>query len=269
MNIFESENFRDILKTCATERNLPLRQIALQTQIHPSYFSRVMTGNAVFSPEQIYRIVHLFGFDKVETDYMLLLIEYEASADKLHRQFTQRKIKELRQSQLQLVNRLSSEQAIRHSPETDQTTYYEDIMIAMVHMHLTIDSLRKQPVQVQNLLGLSAKRFNEILHKLERLDLIERKGEQVLLKKNFVHLDPQHPISVQNHVNWRLHAIQNLAARDKKPDDYHLSVAISADPDAKEKIKEAIVRLALEIEAIVKKAKSEAAVYYLGFDLYE
>ena len=107
------------------------------------------------------------------------------------------------------------------------------------------------------------------LKKLLSLGLVEVSASgDYKISKPSIHLDESHPISVENHKNWRLETISHLTRRESQPSDYHLSAVFSCDDGTKIKIREKIQQLIVDIQALVNQSEASDGPHHLMLDLY-
>jgi hypothetical protein len=85
-NIYKHLEYREIIRSRAKNVGLTFKSLADFALTHTSYFSRVLAGGANFSQEQGYLIAQALEFSVEETDFFLLLIEFESSSNSHHRQ---------------------------------------------------------------------------------------------------------------------------------------------------------------------------------------
>ena len=96
MNLSTFDNYRELIKSLFKAEGLSYRQVCQKTNIHSSYFSRVMSEKADFSQEQIYLIGKVCKLSGWELDFLLLLVERDSSSLKIHSQYIDKKIKAIR-----------------------------------------------------------------------------------------------------------------------------------------------------------------------------
>ena len=100
-------------------------------------------------------------------------------------------------------------------------------------MFLSVDKYRANPNLILKKLSINESKLNEEIRKLEGLKIIDCKNGLIENLKRFVHLDATHPVSVQNHINWRLESINHLTKRELNPSDFHLSASFNSDEKTK------------------------------------
>ena len=79
MHLSTFDHYRELIKSLSKRETLTFRQICQITNIHSSYFSRVMNERADFSQEQLFLIGKSLKLSGWELDFLLLLGERDPS----------------------------------------------------------------------------------------------------------------------------------------------------------------------------------------------
>ncbi len=278
ISVYKFKNAIQLIAVKTKVLGLTYREIAEESRIHASYFSRVMMGKANFSTDQLFRIGEKLKFQSDELDYFLVLGSFELAITSSEKNYFSEKIKRVQHEKLKISERLDSKKVEIHRSAAEELRfeiYYQDALTAEVHMWLTIDEYKINPSWIANQLKISQARLEKELLKLEKLNLLKRKQGKIIEVLSDLHLGEDSPISYRNHINWRLKAIQNLesgsAAEDSaelKSTDYHLSVAFSADRETKEELRALIQDFILEAKKKVGFCSKPTEVYHLMLDLF-
>ena len=267
MDFFERTDCRDIIKSSAEGSGITSKSIAAAVQIHSSYFSRVMQGKADFSGDQLFKIGKVLKLNDDKMDYVLALGEKSRSSHHNYEGYCEDKIHKLRRKHLKVAGRLKKVDTNLSSELT--STYYEQAITAKIHMFLTIAKYRNNPSLIAKKLFISDSKLASEINKLVELGLVESDPEKgVRVVKPSIHLDESHPISVENHKNWRLETISQLTRRESQPSDYHLSAVFSCDEETKALIREKIQKLIVDVQGLISASKESEGPYHLMLDLY-
>lgn len=265
MNIdpFKYSDYRNLVKDLSKAHGLTFKILAANSRIHTSYFSRVMQGNADFSPEQLYLVGQGLKLSEEALDYLLLLGEWSSSASSEHKAFIKRKLNQIQKEKLRLKEKLKGDH--KELTEEDIEVYYRSPLTAKVHMFLTIKRFQDNPHLIASRLFISERELENELSKLRSLKLINKKNK---ILKFGVHLEESHPASPRNHANWRLESVQRLIREKTLPSDYHLSVLFSCDENTKIKIKEEFKNFTLKARELIEDCHDPNEIYHLSMDLY-
>jgi transcriptional regulator with XRE-family HTH domain len=264
--IYKYLDYREAIKDLSKINRISYKSLASSARIHTSYFSRVMQSKAGFSREQLFLIGQDLQFNAEQLDFFMVLGEYDNSSLADHRQYLLGKIKKIQDDKNRLINNLPMES--KELTAEDKSIYYQESMTAKVHMLLTIDKYRANRSMIAKKLSITDHKLDRELEKLAGLNLIEFKGREIELLKSSVHLEEADPLSLQNHINWRLETIHYLTKRYTNPSDYHLSAMFSCDEESKNKIKEEFKHFIIKVQQTVKESKNNDEAYFIGFDLY-
>lgn len=268
-DIFLIESVSEIVSQLCTYIGSSYRQIATNAGIHPSYFSRVMTGKAHFSQDQLFTIARLLKIGASEIEYLLLLGSWEASAEREHKEFLKQRLLTFRKKAGKATEKLKQLGTEVVEVSSDLASYYDEPLTAKIHMALTIDKLRKNLPAIATLFGIADETLHEHIIKLNALGLVSFEGtERIKVLQSSVHLDESNPLSRRNHLNWRHEIISKLWNRGISASDYHASVTFTANEATKKRAKAILKDALVAIGSEVDRSRTEENVYILGIDLY-
>ena len=120
-----------------------------------------MVQKADFSEEQLYLIAGVLGFDAEQTDYFLLLGQYDRSAHHKHKKYIRDKMK--------IIQRRKTKTSERHQTNslTDDpdhvALYYSDIHLSQIHMYLSLAKFANNPSLIQQELNLKKESLDHYL----------------------------------------------------------------------------------------------------------
>lgn len=260
-------DYRVLIRDLCRYKKISYRYLAQKTQIHTSWFSRVQSGNADFSPEQLYALAELLDIISWELEYLLLLGDYSRSGYHQHKSFVLQKIKSLQKKHQKVINRLSD--TPEHLSESSRNLYYQEAITAKIHMYLTIPEYCRNVSKLSKVLKISREKLGSELDKLSSLGLIKVHDGVVEVLSYSVHLDEDDPASWSNHINWRLDAIQCLTRRDSSCDeDYHFSSAFGSNPEIRRFVRERLRQLVVDTQKKISESDDCYQICYFGLDLY-
>lgn len=265
-NIFEYLDYRPLIRDFSKSMGISYKSLSNAARMHGSYFSRVMKENAIFSPEQLYAIGKNLKFSQEEIDFLLLLGDYNNSGDNEHRVFLKSKVLKVQKEKAKLLNKFKEKTTELTQSEVD--LYYREAVTAKIHMLLTLAKYRENPALICKKVFISEVKLESELKKLSDMGIVERRGSEIKILRNNVHLDEAHPASMQNHINWRLQTINHLNQRGHDPSDYHLSASFSCDEATKNRIKEIFKDFVAKAQGEVRSCKNAQDVYFIGMDLF-
>ncbi|MFW7381769.1 MAG: DUF4423 domain-containing protein [Oligoflexus sp.] len=265
--VFRYQCYRELIRDYARFKSLSYRSLATAAHIHTSYFSRVMAGATDFSADQIFKITKAMQIQEHEIEYILLLGEWSRASHHEHGSFIKKRIEYLQEEYCKLADQL---QGIAVKLDEDAIkAYYSDIRLAKVHMLLMIPRYQQNLRLVARQLRISETELQKLLQQLHQLDVICWEKGRLRRVKSSVHLDEHHPISLLNHKNWRIDALQHLNTCERKPSDYHFSATFTCDESTKIKIKDILKAAIIQAQKLVADCPCDEESYALTIDLYQ
>ncbi|HYX32809.1 MAG TPA: DUF4423 domain-containing protein [Oligoflexus sp.] len=265
-NIYGYQCYRDVIRAVVKGQGTSYRAIASATQIHTSYFSRVMAEGAEFSADQLFKICKALQLQEAETTYVLLLGDMSRSSHHDHKVFLKQKLEAIQEKHLRLADQLQGDITSLEAEQIEM--YFHDVRLAKIHMLLTIPRFRMHPQQISKRLGLSESELTRLLERLQKLGLVRLQKNAVTHVEQNVHLDEHHPLSLINHKNWRIDCLHHLNTGEREPHDYHFSATFSCDADTKGRIKEILKDAIIQAQRQVSECARVENAYVLTLDLY-
>ena len=274
MNMFLESNYRQIISSFIDERKkinpaITYQALADAVRIQKSYLSKVMNGRADFNTDQLFMATRFLDFNKEQSEFLQLLLEYERSVYPERREVLKEEIEKIQEEKRDVKNALGKKIKEMGAGEYDASIYAEYYMepsIQLVHVMLTIDHFRKNPSEIKEHLNIKEKRFSEILNKLSKMELIQiQDGEIDILERN-LHLPKDSKLTFPNQVFLRQRGLERC--RELEPSDRTMFMAtFSSNPKAIKKLKEKFNEFIQEARELSSKGKSTDC-YQLVFDLF-
>ena len=195
---------------------------------------------------------------------MALLLEFARSAHAARKSELKEKIRAVQARHLRSEEHLRA-RAVQISSEGIQE-YYLDPLHQIVHVCLTVERYQKEPELLAEALKLRPERVVSLIQTLERLGIVERKGNKVIPRINGIHLPQDSPVFASWRSQLRTRSFQCL--QDAKPGEaYSFSVVFSADPATREKLQALFLDYLKSVEGLVDQAQC-VDVYQMNFDLH-
>jgi uncharacterized protein (TIGR02147 family) len=264
LNIFETDDYRPylIFRLGEHRRTGAKSAAAVAIGCHTTYLSQILGGRADLSLEQADLMNTFLGHAKEEAEFFLLLVlKARAGTASLRAHFAEQIAAHLQkrtviQERIKKSTRVSSE---------DESRFYSSWAYGVVHVLVSIPELRSREA-VAAYLKLPLEKITEILEFLERIGMIERRGEFFQHSTQMVHLGRDSANIVKHHLNWRLRSMR--AIEEKSGSELHYSAAISLSREDAMKIKQLLVDSLQKNLEIIGASKEEVAYGY-AFDFFE
>lgn len=269
LNIFIESNYRFILRQVVEQRKgidsaFSFQTIAEATRITKSYISKVTTGKAHFSADQLFVVCEHLCFTELQIRYTMLLLEHERSTNRRRREALQRELQAIRDQALDSREHLKA----RPDSLSDDSLrdYYIDPFHQIVHICLSIPRYQSDPVRLASDLDLSVSDLREIIDRLERLGIVEQHAGKIRTLIKSIHLPRASPAFKPWRNQLKLLCLERLSRRSRR-DDYSFSVTFSATERVRDKIKSDFLDMLKRTEELVQGARQEET-FQMGFDLF-
>lgn len=241
-----------------------LSGLADQAGLQASYLTNVIKGRAHFSADQLRAIADAMKLSQVESEYLLLLLEWERSSYPPRKKDLSKCIEEIRRKNLSSIRYVTT----KESPlsEKQQETYYLDPNVELLHMYLGVPRLSQEIKEISKSLAVTEEFIRETLKFLESTGLVEvRKGRWV---KNPVkqHLPEDSPICRPHQSLVRFKSLDHIQKIPKEK-KYSFMATVTMDEEARLKIQAAYLSFLKEAQNIVEKSEPEG-IYQIQFDMF-
>lgn len=262
MSIFEHASYIDVLREYLQigDRGYQNR-LAKAAQVHPSYFSRVLSEKVHLSPEQGFRLAQFWGLTEQERDYFENLILMARAGDPGYRAQLERRVKTARADALELQNRLSAT-----PQETGEgNIYYVHWLYSALHILLTVPGFQSASALAKRLL-LPVGVVEAHLRQLAELGLVRLKGTHWEVTDKNVILSRANWMARLQHSNWRVKNLERLGG--SFPNDISYTGIHSLSRADLEKLRARLREFFVETDALVRPSREETVAVFCA-DLYE
>jgi uncharacterized protein (TIGR02147 family) len=153
-----------------------------------------------------YELTKIMSLSPHETEYYLLLVQYENSSIESYRQHIQSKIQSIKIEATQVKHRVSQDVKIS---EQAKAQFYSHWHYSAIRLATDIPDLNTPKALSENL-GIELKRVSEILEFLVTNKLVTQEGGKFSLAASNTHLDSNSPWIYNRQLQWRLKSIQSM-----------------------------------------------------------
>lgn len=229
-SVFEFQNYVKYLieyeKSLGGSRKGFRQKLALAAQCQPSFVSQVLKGDQNFSQEQALGISRSLSHTSTETDYFLMLIQFQRAGSIDLQKYLLEKLQNLSSQAQDLKNHIQNEGALDSERER---IYYSSFLYAAIHVFCTMGPSSLQTICLG--LRVSPDQVSPILSNLVEWGLIRKtvNGENLYIASDMKwHLPRNSPSLNQHHLNWRLRNIENL--QFSRPENLNYTAVLSLSP---------------------------------------
>jgi uncharacterized protein (TIGR02147 family) len=209
-----------------------ISQMAEACGCQKSHLSRVLSGKFDLTLEQAAGLSDYFGFDEIESEYFLYLVQYVRAGTKQLKQKIARRIEHIRREQEDLSKRLNRP-AI--GVEEIEIIYYSAWYWSAIHILASIPSFQNVKAMALKL-SLTEELVQNCLEILEQYNLVMRFGTIWKTTSTTIHLSRKSSLIALHHNNWRSRAVLN--AQESKDRGLHFTIVQSVSKSDFEKIKQ-------------------------------
>jgi transcriptional regulator with XRE-family HTH domain len=248
------------------KRAITLKKIAKRIRIQYTYLSKALNDpRAHLSEDRLFRLCRLLELGLEETDFVLLLREYETAEDPEWREHLFSRVERLRRART-----LEADVQEFHTAKLDrEMDYLFDPLAKVVLISLFIPEYLKNPRLLCPQLGITPARLRLVLQRLADVGHIELDesgtGVRKLLRSH-IHYGRDHPL-MRVHQSLLKTMIHSQLLRVPEEDKHSLLVTLTLDRAGFEAAKEEFQKYLKALEGIAKRSKDEGA-YQLSFDLF-
>lgn len=237
--------------------------LATYLNCRPGFVSQVLKGESThFSLEHILKTCQFFKLDAAETNYLLLLGQFEkAGSHELQAHF---------KAQLQAIqdeHRKIKSKVQAHGPQLSEAAmgiYYSHWAYTAVHMLPVLTEFRSVAT-IAKRLKLTEDVVSVMVEFLVNNGLLAREKDQLVLGKMRMHLPQSSPLVRNLHQNWRLRAVESLAA--PHAEDLHYSVMMTLAKKDISQMRQMLLDFIKEKEKVLIPSPDEEAVV-MNLDLF-
>lgn len=237
-------------------------RMATAAQVHPSYFSRVLSGRVHLSSEQAFRLARFWGLNERERAYFELLVLLARSGDADYRASLERRAKVMRDEASELENRVEA----RTQETGEGNVYYANWLYSALHMLLTVPELATSKALAKRL-RLPVTEVELGLRQLAALELVREVADgKWAVTENNVLLGRSNWMARLQHSNWRIRALERLGRAVDGDVNYTGVHSLSARD--LERLRRRLKDFFVEIDALVRPSKEETVAVFCA-DLFE
>lgn len=173
-------------------------------RIHPSMLSQVLNGAVDLSLEQAQNVCEFFTLNELETEYFIILVEYERAGTKSLKDHFNRVLQKQKESSKQLSKRLEFDLVL---DEKAQAQFYSHWSYSGISLLSSIPEYQNIDA-IAEFIGLPKKKFKKIIDFLIQSQLCIIEDGKIMMGKARTFVDSDSLFTQRHHTNWRLKSIQ-------------------------------------------------------------
>lgn len=209
MSLFTHDDYRGYLK--AYLRALPkqgrgeLTRIAAHLKVNTTLLSQIFAGTRDLNLEQALDLSEYLGHSELESEYFLLLIQFERAGSRNLKQHMSKKIEALKKDALKLAKRVEHQKSLS---EADRAVFYSSWIYSAVHLFCSVKDKGVTADEIAERFQQSRPRTAEVLRFLTQAGLIVEENLKYKIGTQTTFIEQGSPHLLKHHANWRVRAIQ-------------------------------------------------------------
>lgn len=263
--VFAFEDFRDYLR-CYIETQPKkgwgtISRVAKHLRVQPSLVSQIISGLKPISVEQAIALSAFLGLNELETDYFVLLVEFDRAGSQQAKLYFRKKLESEKRRSLDLSRRVQKQTILS---QADQAVFYSSWLYPAIRLYCSLGSGLTLD-EVADRFALSRERASRILEFLCNTGLCVKRGHVYAMGPQITHLDRESPFISRHYVNWRSKSLQKSDSLNE--DELMYSAPFSISRKDFELLRERLVLFIQEFLKTVQESDPEE-IACLNLDLF-
>lgn len=210
MEIYKYKDYSEVLEHWLREQPKEGRgvaqRIAKALNISSVLVSQILNGQRTLQMDYAFNLAKFMGLTSSETDYFLLLVQYENAGVDSYKKHLMKRIDVIHSSNTEIKNRVSQD---IHLNEEDKAQFYSHWHYSTIRLLTDIPG-RNTVTAISQYLELPAVRVSEILEFLTRCKLCVLENGKYKMAVRNTHLSADSPWVYSRQLQWRQRAIQSM-----------------------------------------------------------
>lgn len=227
----------------------------------PSYLSQVMSGKAHLTEDHVAGMAGFVGMSKLETDYLLCLVQTERAASVQLKAFLRSKADDLRARQNELRERIPN---VKKSKPDIEKFYFSSWYWSAIHVATSVPEYQTAEALAERF-ALPLVKVREVLEKLQSIGFVALEHSRWKYKTGAAHLAREAVMTELNHTHWRHRAVRDIQI-DTGESLHYTSVVAMTKADAL-KMREVLIQTIAKTRTISDPSECEE-VYCFDMDFF-
>ncbi len=266
MEFYRYEDYRELLQDWLKSQPKAGRGIAQRLAEHlrvsTVLVSQVLNGSRSLQPEYAYGLAQFMGLTPNETEYFLLLVQYENAGTAEYKAHLKKRIESSQTSALQVKNRVTKD--IQLSEEA-KAKFYSHWLYSAVRLLTDIPDLQT-PRALAKALNLDGARVSEILEFLVEQKLCLQESGKYKMAVRSTHLENGSPWIYSRQLQWRQKGLQEMEKAGQNSLFYTGPMVLSEKD--KVWVREQLIQIIRTVTERVRNSPSESLMC-LNLDWFE
>ncbi len=220
--------------------------------MHATLVSQVISGSKNFTEEQTLSVCEFLGIPKIESQYLLTLVQIErAGTVQLKNHYVEFK-KQIQKKSLQVSQRVKKN---RDLTESEKAVFYSSWIYSAIQVSTTLLNETVDFTFICDRFNLDQAKARKIINFLIDTQLIREKEGLYTAGATSTHLDNESAFIVRHHANWRIKAIQS--SENLNDTELMYSANFSVSKKDFNRLREEMIQTIQRFLSIVKDSPAE------------
>lgn len=266
ISIFDFKEYPQFLRKYLAEQpkqgHGSLSKWASELRVSTTLMSQIVSGKKPMSLEVAIGLAIVIGLAEKETDYLVLLVEWEHAGTRTLKDYIYKRIETAQAASRMLKNRI--EQVEELSDEA-KARYYSSWIYAAIRNFIATEPEISHDALADRL-GITRPRATEALEFLQEQALIERTKNGWKIGARSLYLTSDSPLVIKHHNNWRIKGMQKMDNRDES--EMFFTSPMSLSENAATQLRKKLVDVIQEVRKIAGDSDAET-VRCLNIDWFK
>lgn len=238
------------------------RRVAQSLGLSTTMVSQVFKGEKHLSMEMAADLCDYLGLNEDETDYLLLLVEFQKAGSFKLRAKLERQIKRSQEKSAKLESKIKKDIELS---ETDKGLYYSSWLYQATRLLSDIEDYNDAE-EISQRLNVPKNQIIKVIQFLIETNLCRREKGKLKMGPAITHLNAGSPIVTRHHLNWRVRAYQQMTLPEEK--NFFATIPMVLSQTLAEKFRQELPQFVQNILTDVAPSPSET-VRCLNIDFFE
>lgn len=230
--------------------------------VHTTLISQIFKGDRDLSLEQAYSLCDYLGFNSLEIEYFLNLVQKQRSGNHKLKQYFEDKILNLQNELQDMKSRIKERKEL---DENDKAIFYSNWFYSAIRIACSLDSVKTKE-DVVEYTGLPLSLVSRVLEFLISVQLVIEKEGELTGGPAITHLDRKSPLVARHHSNWRIKAMDRHPMLSEE--EFCFSAPLSINSKDVPQVREILTGAIEEISEIVKNSDDVDELYCVNIDWF-
>ena len=221
-----------------------------------TYLSQILKSNAHLTPEHAIGLAAFWGFNSLETDYWLGLVNLGRTSHFQLKRKIEEQLAEIRRERENLAKRFHTTPLENYE---SQSLYYSSPFYGIIHMMVGLNDCRTVSA-ISRRLNIPTDLASVILNNLKDMSLVKSEGDVYFPTEKSLHLPKDSPLNYFNHKNWRDRGL--LDVQSKYTEGIHYSSIHTMTKDDFLRAKETLIKMIEALRKTIQLSQEEDVVCF-------